>query len=139
MADISRSDALALLATQDINEIVQEATESSAALNTFRSLRMSAGQARMPVLSALPTAGFVGESATDSDGMKPLTNVSWGRKELIAEEIACIVPVHENVLDDANFDIWGEVRPWWHRSSVACSTVPCSGAPTSPPPGRIRR
>lgn len=110
MPDINRSDALALLATQDINEIVQEATESSAALSTFRTLRMSAGQARMPVLAALPTAGFVGESATAPEGVKPVSKVSWDRKELIAEEIACIVPVHENVLDDSNFDIWGEVR-----------------------------
>src|SRR5690606_24327676 len=67
--------------------------------------------ARMPVLSALPTAGFVSESATDTEGVKPTTKVEWARKELIAEEIACIVPIHENVLDDADFDIWGEVRP----------------------------
>ena len=111
MADISRADALSLLATQDINEILQEATVGSAALSTFRTIRMTAGVARMPVLSALPTAGFVAESATDSSGVKPTTKVEWDDKELIVEEIATIVPVHENVLDDSNFDIWGEVRP----------------------------
>lgn len=111
MADITRSDALALLARQDINEIVQDATVDSAALRSFRNIRMSAGVARMPVLSALPTAGFVGESATAADGLKPTTKVEWDSKELIAEEIAVIVPVHENVLDDSNFDIWGQVRP----------------------------
>lgn len=111
MADITRADALALLATQDINEIIQDATVESAALRSFRTIRMSAGVARMPVLSALPTAGFVGESATASSGVKPTSKVEWERKELIAEEIAVIVPVHENVIDDSNFDIWGEVRP----------------------------
>ncbi len=111
MADITRADALALLATQDINEIIQDATVESAALRSFRTIRMSAGVARMPVLSALPTAGFVGESATAPSGVKPTSKVEWERKELIAEEIAVIVPVHENVIDDSNFDIWGEVRP----------------------------
>lgn len=111
MADITRADALALLARQDINEIVKPEAAQSAALAAFRTVRMSAGVARMPVLAALPTAGFVGESATDAAGVKPTSKVSWTNKELIAEEIAVIVPVHENVLADSNFDVWGEVRP----------------------------
>lgn len=111
MADISREDALALLARQDINEIIKPDTSSSAALASFRTIRMSAGTARMPVLDALPTAGWVSESATDPEGVKPTSKVSWIDKNLVAEEIAVIVPVHENVLDDSRFDIWGEVRP----------------------------
>lgn len=111
MADINRADAEALLRRQDINEIVQAATASSAALSTFRTIQMTAGTARMPVLAALPTAGWVAESATDPTGVKPTTKVDWTDKELIAEEIAVIVPIHENVLDDSRFDIWGEVRP----------------------------
>lgn len=111
MADISRADALALLAQQDINEIIQPATAKSAALSAFRTVRMSAGTAKMPVLSALPTAGWVKESATESDGVKPTTKVKWTNKDLVAEEIACIVPVHENLLEDSKFDIWKEVKP----------------------------
>lgn len=111
MADITRADALALLATQDITEIVKEAEQSSAALASFRTVRMSTGQARMPVLSALPTAGFVTESATLAGGVKPTSKVEWENKDLIAEEIAVIIPIHENVIDDSSFDIWGEVRP----------------------------
>ena len=111
MADITRADALALLAQQDINEIVKPETSGSAALASFRTIRMSAGTARMPVLDALPTAGWVSESATDAAGVKPTSKVSWIDKNLVAEEIAVIVPVHENVLDDSRFDIWGEVRP----------------------------
>lgn len=111
MADITRTDALALLAQQDINEIIKPETASSAALASFRTIRMTAGTARMPVLDALPTAGWVGESATEAEGVKPTSKVSWIDKNLVAEEIAVIVPVHENVLDDSKFDIWGEVRP----------------------------
>lgn len=112
MADISRADALALLARQDINEIVRPDAAQSAALGAFRTIRMSAGTARMPVLATLPTAGFVTDDVSNaSDGVKPTSKVSWKNKELIAEEIAVIVPVHENTLADSQFDIWGEVRP----------------------------
>lgn len=111
LADISRTDAEALLSTQDVGPIIQAATESSVALRTFRTVRMASGQARMPVLSALPTAGFVTESATDAAGLKPTSEVTWENKELIAEEIAVIVPIHENVLADANYDLVGEIRP----------------------------
>ncbi len=112
MADITRADALALLARQDINEIVKPDVQSSVALQAFRQVRMSAGTARMPVLSAIPTAGFVTDgSAAEGTGVKPTSKVTWANKELIAEEIAVIVPIHENTLADSNFDIWGEVRP----------------------------
>lgn len=111
MADISRADALALLAEQEIKEIIKPGVAGSAALDSFRTIPMSRGTARMPVLSALPTAGWVTESATAGSGVKPTTKVEWESKELIAEELAVIVPVHENLLDDSDYDIWGEVSP----------------------------
>lgn len=112
MADITRADALALLARQDLAEIIKPDTQTSAALGAFRTIRMSAGTTRMPVLSAIPTAGWVTDnSAADETGIKPTSKVTWANKELIAEEMAVIVPVHENTLADTNFDIWGEVRP----------------------------
>lgn len=112
MADITRADALALLARQDINEIVKPEAAQSAALASFRTIRMTAGTARMPVLAALPTAGFVTDGdADEATGVKPTSKVSWVNKELVAEEIAVIVPVHENTLADSNFNIWDEVRP----------------------------
>lgn len=111
MADITKADALALLARQDINEIIKPDTAESAALASFRTIRMTAGTVRMPVLAALPTAGFVTESASTAEGVKPTSKVSWINKELVAEEIAVIIPVHENTLADSNFDIWAEIRP----------------------------
>jgi HK97 family phage major capsid protein len=111
MAVISRDDAAALLNTQDINEILQEAPKSSVALSTFRTIRMASTQAKMPVLSALPTAGFVSDDTEDPSSTKPTSNVEWENKFLNVEEIAVIVPIHENVFDDASFDIWAEVRP----------------------------
>lgn len=111
MADITKADALALLAKQDINEIIKPELSGSAALASFRTMRMTAGTASQPVLDALPTAGWVTESATAAGGVKPTSKVSWKDKKLVAEEMAVIVPVHENTLADSKFDLWGEIRP----------------------------
>lgn len=106
MADISRTDAEGLLAEQNIWEVIEDAERSSAALSAFRRVTMGTKNARMPVLSALPTAGFVGEGSA-----KPTSEAKWGNLNLTAEEIAVIVPVHENVFDDAELNIWDQVRP----------------------------
>lgn len=107
MADISRADALALINEQNSSEIFQEAAQSSAALRAFRTMPMTSKQKRMPIIDALPTAGFV----TGDTGRKPTTEMVWANKQMEAEEIACIVPIPENVFDDSEFDIWAEVRP----------------------------
>jgi len=112
MADITRADALSLLATQYINDIIKPDVAQSAALASFRTITMSKGVAQMPVLAALPTAGFVTDSgATVATDVKPTSKVNWGNKQLVAEELAVIVPIHENTLDDSDFDIWGEIQP----------------------------
>lgn len=68
---------------------------------------MSTKQQRMPVKSALPTAYFLNG---DTD-LKQTTEVNWDNVYLNAEEIACIVPISEAVLDDVNHDIWGDIKP----------------------------
>lgn len=110
MADISRSDAAALIETFNISDIIKVDTAGSAALSSFRTIRMPTKAARLPVLSALPTAGWVTESS-DSTGIKPTSEVTWANKDLIAEEIAVIVPIHEDVLADSNFDLEAEIAP----------------------------
>lgn len=103
-----------LIPEDSANEIIKEATEASAVMRLARRLpNMSRAQRRLPVLSALPTAYFVNGEAGDNDGegFKQTTHMEWTDVFINAEEIAVIAPVPENVVADAAFDLWGEMRP----------------------------
>ena len=107
MADIDRTDAAGLLQDQNINEILQDAAKSSTALATFRTIPMGTSIAKMPILTALPTAQWV----TGDTGVKQTSDQKWEKKTLTAEELAVIVPIPENVFDDSTVGIWDQVRP----------------------------
>lgn len=93
-------------------DVITAAANSSIALNVFRRVPMPAGTLRLPVLSALPQAYFLDPGASQGDTTrKKTTHVEWSKKSLVAEEIAVIVPIPESILDDAGFDVWGEVTP----------------------------
>jgi len=105
---ISRDDKAALIPEEVSREILQTTPEQSAVLQLARRLPdMSRAQKRLPVMSALATAYFV----TGDTGLKKTTEVNWENKYIDAEELAVIVPIPEAVVDDQDYDIWGEVRP----------------------------
>ena len=105
---IDRSDASALIPQEVSNEILKNVAERSPLLRLARRLpNMSRAQRRLPVMSALATAYFV----SGDNSKKQTSEVNWSNKHIDAEELAVIVPIPEAVLDDAEFDIWGEVRP----------------------------
>lgn len=105
---ISRSNAEALIPVEYSNEIIKSVSRESAALSLMKRLpNMTRKQRNIPVLQSLPVAGFV----NGDNGLKAVSNVEWGNKVITAEEIAVIIPIPEAVLDDADYDIWAEIKP----------------------------
>ena len=105
---ISRTDAGALIPEVVSNEIIKEMTEASVIMRLGKKLaNMSTAQTRMPVLSLFPIGYFV----SGDTGLKKTTEVNWANKYIDAEEIAVFVPISKAVLDDASYDIWGEIKP----------------------------
>lgn len=105
---IDRTDAGALIPQEVSAEIIRNVPTRSSVMQLARRLpNMSRAQRRLPVISALATAYFV----SGDTGLKQTSEINWENKFVDAEELAVIVPIPEAVLDDAEFDIWGEVRP----------------------------
>lgn len=108
MPSITRTDAAALIEEDASKDILKTVAETNPILQLARRLpNMPTSRTRMPVLNSFATAYFV-----DGDtGLKQTTKVDWANKYIDAEEIAVIVPIAEALLDDASFDIWGQVKP----------------------------
>ena len=110
MALIAKTDAEALIDTQVSNEIFEGVTKESKALSLFRRLpNMTSDKTKLKVLDSLPVAYFVDE--TTKNGKKNTSKQAWANKYINAAELAVIIPIKENVLNDASIDIWSEVKP----------------------------
>jgi len=88
-------------------DIIQEAPKASAALSLMNRTTLSSKTQRMPVLDVLPVAYWVGGDT----GMKQTTQQQWKNVILVVEELACIVPIPEAYLDDADVPLWSQVQP----------------------------
>ena len=104
----NRQDAEAIIREQVVQTIFQAAPKQSVFMSMAKKLpNMTSKQTRIRVLDFLPTAYWV-----DGDtGMKQTTRQAWDNVYLTAGELAVIVPIPEAVLDDAEFDIMGEITP----------------------------
>lgn len=115
---IDRTDSGALIPEDASREILQSVPDGSAFLKLGKRLQnMTRAQRRLPVLSALPMAYFVDEVPGvvvpdySNSSYKQVTKVEWSNKYINAEEIAVIIPIPESVVEDLEYDIWGEIRP----------------------------
>lgn len=100
MADISRSDVATLIQEEYANTLLDAAVQGSTALQAFPTVSMGTKLTHLPVLATLPDADWVTESAVAPEGVKKQSKVTWEDRTLVAEELAVIIPVHEDVLAD---------------------------------------
>lgn len=130
---ITKNDVNALIDEQVVNEIFADAQKESKVLSMFRRLpNMTSDKTKLRVSDSLPVAYFVDENT--NNGRKKLTKAAWKNVFLTAEEIAVIVPIKENLLNDASVDIWAEIRP--QLTSAIAKTIDAAvfkgeGAPAS--------
>lgn len=104
---ISRGDADALMPEEVSNSLLKGLESTSSVRADFINLPVGRAQTRFPILSALPVAYWI----TGDTGLKGTTEVNWDSKFLQVEEIAVIVPVPDNVVDDSDQPIWEQVQP----------------------------
>lgn len=108
MSIVDRQAAESLIQEQLIDTIQQDAPKQSVFMQLARKLpNMTSKQTRVPVLDMLPMAYWV----NGDNGFKQTSEQAWDNVFLTAEELAVIVPVPEAVIDDASFDIMGEIQP----------------------------
>lgn len=109
MSDVTRADVATLIQDAYASEFIAHTTKSSVVLGAFPTKNLGTKTTNLPVLATKPHAGWVGESFTDPTGVKPVSKVTWSNKTLVVEELAVIVPVHENVIDDATIGVVSEI------------------------------
>lgn len=105
---IDRTGAASLIPVQTSRQIIQSAITNSTFLRLANRMPdMTAKQMKIPVMTGNISASFIaGDTA-----LKPTSAAAWDGVTITAEELAVIVPIPEAVLDDAEYDIWGEIYP----------------------------
>lgn len=104
MADIARADVATLIQEAYANTFLEAVAAASTALQALPTVNMGTKTTHMPVVATLPVADWVSETEA-----KPTSEVTWKDLTMVAEEVAVIVPVHENVVDDATVPILTEI------------------------------
>ena len=130
------SDFRHLIPLEMARQILQEATDQSVSLRLGTIQRMTSAQQQIPVLSALPQAAFLAGVGS----VKPATEISWTSEMITAEEVAATIPVPRSYIDDAAFNLWGEIRPRLAEAvakTIDNAIISGVGAPASFPAGGI--
>lgn len=130
------SDFSPLIPSELGREIIQEAAQTSIVLQLAAVQRMTTGQTQIPVLSALPQASFL----AGVGAKKPATEISWSSQVIVAEEVAATIPVPRSYIDDAAFNLWGEIRPRLAEAiakAIDDAIISGVGAPASFPAGGV--
>lgn len=96
-----------LMPDQVVADIIQEMPKASVMLSHAKQVRMSSKKYKQPVLATLPEAYWV-----DGDmGLKSTSKSDWTGLEIVAEEMAVIVPIPDAVVEDTKINLWDAIKP----------------------------
>lgn len=108
-------------------EVISDVTVASVALSLARVSPMSTRQERLTLMESFPEAYWMtgtvdypvsgGDNASGSQRAKDsqpkrTTTMTWNSKSLAAEELAVLVAIPDNYVDDSGSPLFNEVRPW---------------------------
>lgn len=103
MVNVVRADIESLIQDEYSGILLDRATETSTVLRAFRNVQMGTKVASMPALATLPEAAWVGETAETRT--KSSTKFSFENKTLTAAEVAAIIVLNEEDIEDATDDL----------------------------------
>lgn len=103
-----RTDVDRLIPYDVSREIQKNVTENSAVLQLARRRpNIPRKEHIIPVFSTKPTAYFV-----DGDtGYVQTSEAAWTNVTLTAEMLSVLIPIPDTVFNDADYDLWAELRP----------------------------
>lgn len=104
---IVRADIEAAIREGYSGEFLKSAKGSSAVLQAVPTKTMSNKTVKFSTRSERPTAGWVGD--TDNTAVKPKSKIEWSYVTATAEEVAVIIPVHEDTIADADENVLAEI------------------------------
>jgi HK97 family phage major capsid protein len=91
-------------------EIIKASVNGSTALSVFPTIPLGTKTTHMPVVATLPEADWLtSEDPSEAGSTKPTSQMSWADQTMVVEEIAVILPIHEDVVADATGDILSDM------------------------------
>jgi HK97 family phage major capsid protein len=92
-------------------QIIEEATQASAALTLGQRLPMGTRISELPVPKTFPKAEWVTAPQEGGTGRKPYTGIGLQPQVITAEEVAAVIAIPEVYLDDNEINLWNFCRP----------------------------
>lgn len=107
---VSRSEAAGDVPIQLVDELIAAVKTGSIVMQLGREVPVTTRDSRVPVVTRLPSASWI--TGTDPDtGLKSVSDMAISNTQLLAEELATIAVLPQNVIDDSGFPIWDAVKP----------------------------
>lgn len=104
---VTREGGAAELPKAVVDQVLADVERESTVMGLARIVRTATRDSRIAVMTELPSAYWVNGDA----GLKQTSGVSFENQAVIAEELAVIIPVPDNVISDADIPIWDLVMP----------------------------